>query len=853
MTVSLFKPFALLCLAAGLLLGPPAHAQVAAGGPDEKPAFNLLLTQWNQVVNKVQEESTRPDLQPTQVQDLRDQLFAVKGEVEAARAEAEKPLQDLKVQLDALGPPPAEGEPAEAPEIAAKRESLNEQAAAFAGRIQEAELTIARINDLDSELSTLAREEKIRKLLVLFPFPLGPQTIGVAVPEFFGHMAALARAPGEWRRELSPEQQKDFVLVRLLVFVGLAIAIGWLVRYFLLRKFGRDPAIEEPSYARRLGGAVVEGVANGAVPALFFGAILYRVIDQRYLAPGLFGDIVIGLSAAMIFFFVTRAFVRAALAPDLPAWRLEDIPPGRARQIRRLVMTLAAVFAIDLFLIISATSLAVSLELESVLQLIFTVLDAGIVILLMRPRFWAREAGAEEAEEEDDKPISAGVRRFWRGLRVVVVLVAAASLVAALVGYSDLASYLINNLVVSALIVAGLYLLRGLLREMIGGSLRSDFVQARLGVRHRSRESIKFWSRAFLDLLILCAAVVLILPGWGIPFRDVLRTTREFLDGFTIGNVTLSPMDVVVAIIIFAVALVVTRMVQRLLSDQVLPQTSLDSGVRNSITSGVGYVGVVIAAALGISTLGLDLSNLALVAGALSVGIGFGLQTVVNNFVSGLILLVERPVKVGDWVIVGGHEGYIKRINVRATELETFQRASVIIPNSELVSTSVMNWTHKNKLGRVEIPIGVAYGSDVDLVMKVLDDCLRADSRVLKWPEPYVIFRGFGDSSLDFEARGYIGDVEYVLRISSDMRVAINRAFQEHNIEIPFPQRDLHLKDIDRLATAIEGRNGAAAERAEAPEPEAEEPAPAPRRRRAGRPMLSEIGTDGTGSGDGET
>ncbi len=849
------KSIALFCLAAGLLLALPAHAQVAGGGPDEQPAFNLLLTQWTQVINKVADEADRPNLPPAQVRELRDRLFAVKGEVEAARGEAEKPLQDLKVQLDALGAAPAEGEPPEAPDIAAKRQSLNEQAALFAGRIQEAELTIARIDDLDSELSTLAREEKIRKLLELFPFPLSPGTVGIAVPELFGHMTDWARAPADWWRNLTPEDQATLPFARFAAFVAVAIVVGWLVRRFLLRRFGRDPAIEDPSYARRLAGAVVEGVANGAIPALVFGAVLYRTLDNKSLVTGLFSDMVIGFSSAMIFFFVSRAFVRAALAPDLPAWSLEDIPPEKSRQIRRLVMTLAAVFAIDLFLIVSSRSLAVSLELESVMQLVFTILEAGIVILLMRPRFWAIDTKAEQSEDESARKVSAGVRRFWRGLRVVVVLVATASLVAALIGYADLAAYLINNLVASALIVAGLYLSRGLLREMIGGSLRSDFVQSRLGVRHRSRESIKFWSRGFLDLLILCAAVVLILPGWGIPFRDVLRAVREFLDGFTIGNVTLSPMDVVVAIIIFAVALIVTRMIQRLLSDQVLPQTNLDSGVRNSITSGIGYVGVVIAAALGISTLGLDLSNLALVAGALSVGIGFGLQTVVNNFVSGLILLVERPVKVGDWVIVGGHEGYIKRINVRATELETFQRASVIIPNSELVSTSVMNWTHKNKLGRVEIPVGVAYGSDIDLVMKILDDCLRADSRILKWPEPYVIFRGFGDSSLDFEARGYIGDVEYVIRISSDMRVAIYRAFKEHDIEIPFPQRDLHLKDIDRLATAIEGRNGAAPPEKAEPEPEAEEPAPipAPRRRRAGQSALSEIGTEGTGSPDGES
>jgi small-conductance mechanosensitive channel len=196
--------------------------------------------------------------------------------------------------------------------------------------------------------------------------------------------------------------------------------------------------------------------------------------------------------------------------------------------------------------------------------------------------------------------------------------------------------------------------------------------------------------------------------------------------------------------------------------------------------------------------MGLDLSNLALIAGALSVGIGFGLQNVVNNFVSGLILLVERPIKVGDWVLVGGHEGFVKQIKVRATEIETFQRASVIIPNSEFISNAVTNLTHKDSFGRVDVSIGVAYGSDVNQVMEVLKKCLRENSSILEFPEPFVLFQGFGDSSLDFETRAYIPEVSRIFRVSSEVRVAIYTALAEAGIEIPFPQRDVHIKSLPK-------------------------------------------------------
>jgi small-conductance mechanosensitive channel len=172
---------------------------------------------------------------------------------------------------------------------------------------------------------------------------------------------------------------------------------------------------------------------------------------------------------------------------------------------------------------------------------------------------------------------------------------------------------------------------------------------------------------------------------------------------------------------------------------------------------------------------------------------------VVNNFVSGLILLIERPIKVGDWIAVGAHEGYVRRINVRATEIETFRRAAVIVPNSELISGAVTNWTHKDRYGRVELPVGVAYGSDVAQVMDILQRCLDENEAILRHPEAYVLFTGFGDSSLDFEARGHIANVEYRVSVQSDLRIAIYQAFEAAGIEIPFPQRDLHIKSVENL------------------------------------------------------
>ena len=283
------------------------------------------------------------------------------------------------------------------------------------------------------------------------------------------------------------------------------------------------------------------------------------------------------------------------------------------------------------------------------------------------------------------------------------------------------------------------------------------------------------------------------MPIWGVPPDDLIRWILQALSGFQVGNIRISILDIFLAVAVFFLVMAGARFLQRQLFERFFERVNLPSGIRHSLNAGFGYAGVIVAALLSISVTGIDLSNLALVASALSVGIGFGLQNVVNNFVSGLILLVERPIKVGDWVRVGNDEGIVKKIQFRATELETWQRASVIIPNAEIISTSVTNLTHRDQYGRVEVGVGVAYGSDVEKVREILLDVAKKNEQVSDYPAPGVVFRDFGSSSLDFELRCFTPNVMSRLGVASELRFEIERRLREEGIEIPFPQRVVHL------------------------------------------------------------
>ncbi len=258
-----------------------------------------------------------------------------------------------------------------------------------------------------------------------------------------------------------------------------------------------------------------------------------------------------------------------------------------------------------------------------------------------------------------------------------------------------------------------------------------------------------------------------------------------------LGGISISLLGIFTGILLFAGGYLVTRWIQRWLDSNVMARSHVDLGVRNSVKTGIGYLGVAVAAIIGVSAAGIDLSNLALVASALSVGIGFGLQNIVSNFVSGLILLVERPFKVGDHVVSGAAEGIVTRISVRATEIETFRKQSIIVPNSELINAAVGNWTHRNKVGRSEIPVSVSYDADPQKVMDILLELVREAPFVLRNPEPHVEFLRFGTYSLDFELRFMLADMGEGLKVRNDLRIDILRRFKEEGIEIPLPQSDV--------------------------------------------------------------
>ncbi|MEX0644204.1 MAG: mechanosensitive ion channel domain-containing protein, partial [Parvularculaceae bacterium] len=415
---------------------------------------------------------------------------------------------------------------------------------------------------------------------------------------------------------------------------------------------------------------------------------------------------------------------------------------------------------------------------------------------------------------------------LWSLMRGAGRAVAGLTVLAPFAGYIDLADFVTSRIYYLSLVLAIAWFARALARQAAGWTA----ARLRGAQEGQTKEEAStfdlFWVNAAIDAVFALALIpaLLILAGYHFAFvRDFI--SQAFF-GFQIGGVQVPSLArILTAIAVFVGILALTRLVQRGLQRGPFAHSRVDPGVQNSLSTLAGYAGLIIASLLGVTALGFNLANLALIAGALSVGIGFGLQSTVNNFVSGLILLFERPIKVGDWVVTASGEGTVKRISVRSTEIETFDRASIIVPNSEMVSQTVTNWTHKNKIGRIAVRVGVSYAADPEQVREVLLKCARDHPLVVRYPEPFVVWKDFGASSLEFEIRCFLRDIGEGLGVRSDLRFAIFKAFKAAGIDMPFPQQDVYIKstadgEIEKKPTPKKSTPDAAAPAPPLNEPE---------------------------------
>ncbi|OAN71324.1 hypothetical protein A8B78_20010 [Jannaschia sp. EhC01] len=761
-----------LALAPLAAMPVPGHAQTTAAA--EQPDYDA----WERAAASTEALIEGGRASTSLLTARRGDLVEWRARFLAEDARNDERIATIQSQIDALGAAPAEGE-TEPETIASRRTALNEALRAAQAPSLQANEAFNRANGLVSEIDAIVAERQTQELLELEPTPANPVNWARA-------LAALVDLAGEQRVETNARLQDPEVRAEIVdnapVILGLLlIGIALILRGRpLVARIG-DRFLDADHRRGRVALGFLVSLGQFLLPVigcvLLVGAIDvsgFLTEDGQMLADATLGLI---LSTYAALWLAGRLFPKHEERAALFEAGLSLRGP-----VRR-TMVFIGVF----------TGLANVMEVVAALDIVppdargVLVLPVYVGLAWMYWRFASlMQRIRGEVSEGEVSSFSLGVVNI---LGRTLSLVAVVGPILSLIGYLNAAEALMVPTAITLFALGVLQVLQAVVRDLYAVIFRAT--------PEAASEALL---PVLVNFLLFLVAAPLVALAWGVRAERLGELYTRVIEGFTVGDTRITPGVVLAVILVFAAGLLATRLLQGALKSTVLPRTKLDVGARNAVTAGVGYVGIALACVIAVTSAGIDLTALGFVVGALSVGIGFGLQNVVSNFVSGIILLIERPISEGDWIEVAGNMGIVKDISVRSTTIETFDKTDVIVPNADFISGTVTNWTRGNTVGRVMLTVGVAYGTDTRRVADILMEVAKSHDDVVTFPEPGVDFMGFGADSLDFRVRVILRDINLFGNVRTELNHRIAEALAREGIEIPFAQRDIWLRNPEALS-----------------------------------------------------
>lgn len=740
------------------------------------------LQDFRNELSRLSDQIRRPALTEKELVETRAELEKLRSSAAERSMKLTAPLAELNQQLASLGNAPPQGAAEEAgaakqrAELTASRDKLQSLKSQFDVVSVEAEQNAGRV-------SVLQREQFFERVFDRNRSILNPSLwydTGVGLGVLWAGLSLLLR---NWWADVSATGDPVGLLlvpIFAVLFTGGYILIRrWLGR-FTLRYANRTHSNDNMGRLWRIVRALITAAA---ALAILFVPIRLSLDASGYLTPRVFmvWQAVVYPVVITIFYYV---LARRVAEPSDPDWRVIDLDDGASSRFSILVGLIAFVATFNTQLGHLAEGLFLPLNYtvgQSALAALSLLTLMSLIVYTVR--------------NQGGLPNPAGRRIYFQWaakLTPFIWLFIVLGFAALFTGYLALANYIAHQMVRTAMVVGVLFVLYHLFDATITASFDpqsgfGSFLRRLTGLGERAIERLGLVVRTAADLVLILAGIPALVLLWTITWVDFGGLFNTLAIGVQIGDIKLSPGIILMVLAILAVGIIVTKLFNRWLDRRILSDTRINRGVQDSILKGSTYAGYIIVAAVALTAAGLDFSNIALIAGALGLGIGLGLQSIVNNFVSGLIILAERPVRVGDWVSLPSGEGVVRRINVRSTEIETFDSCSIILPNSALVSEPLRNWTHKDNMGRFTVAVSVEYGCDAEAVRKLLLHAARENAKVLTHPEPVVLLVRFGPNGLDFELRAFVADIFEGTGVASDIRFHLLDLLREKGITIAHP------------------------------------------------------------------
>ncbi|MEC5212267.1 potassium efflux system protein [Polaromonas sp. CG_9.5] len=772
-------------LLAGLFLLVMVGAQAQPESID--PSLDAARAQ----IDSAQKVLDNPPKDVSSLPALRVLVLNAGAQADVAAAALEPQLASVQARLDELGPLAAGQK--EVADVAALRAELNKARAVLDAQLKRAKLLAVESDQTAGKITALRRSE--------FQARLGERTASILSSLFWTDLQL--ELPGDLLRA---NQRLEALRIAALasgvpVWSGVALTLlllgglrWWGDRLLMRLATTRVP----PGRLRRSLHAWTLALLPAATAGL--GAeVLYQGLVWTKPLPDSLDTLLGGLVGVICFGGYVAGLGHALLLPRRPSWRLLPLPDVLALKLRWMPAVLALLTVLT-WTVTQLTShinasLASTVALDCIVALV-TGLALGLGLL--QTDYVRRQA--LRAPEPAGWPTSPLWLTAVVGLGWLAVVI---SLVALLLGYVAFGRFMVQQMVWIVVVLGTAYLLAVLIDDGFMTLLcpkagapaaidAIDAIDAAVGsvpgqpasTLFRIRQQAAVLLSGVGRLLVVLFTLMLLLAPFGEGPMELIQRADQLHQGISIGEFQIRPMAVLQSLLVMVLSLAGIRMIKRWLTDQLLPTTSMDTGMQLSVATLFGYTGNVLAVSMGMAAVGIGLERIAWVASALSVGIGFGLQAVVQNFVSGLILLAERPVKVGDWVSLGGIEGDIRRINVRATEIQMSDRSTVIVPNSEFITKTVRNVTHANPMGLVQIKLPMPLSTDPDQVRSLMLEAFWAHEDVLDNPAPNVQLDGIDSNGMLFNATGYVATPRMAYGVRSALLFDVLKRLREADISM---------------------------------------------------------------------
>ncbi len=761
---------------------PASSASAAQPALTPVQTLTQLRSELDNIKSSV--DAKKPD---TPLNDLRTSALAVQQTAEQLAASLAPQDASLQTRLDVLGPAPAKGAPPESSELSAQRRQLTKAKNELDGQIKQANSLSTEATQLAAHVSDMRRDQFQASLASRTATPFSGAFWADPAQAFPDDLARAKLLKSNVADAVStawqPPNRTPFILC-LIFAVLLMTVVRWLIERTLVHLTTSSmPA----GRLRRSALAVTIALAYTLTVGLA-AHFAYEALNWNDTLSDDLADLGQKLARLVTFAAFLTGLGRAILSTQRPSWRLPSLSDDAAQRLRLFPWLLgAAAFLLGLLeSVISAIglSLPATVATRGFVATLIAVLFADALIRLGKSRRIMLASG----EEPSQRPV-------WVGLIVAAAFVSVGlTLLGVASGYIAFAFFMARQMLWVGVILTALYLVMHLVDDIFDTIFApkgrtGKRLQASFGMPARALEQIGTVLSGITRAILLLMSIAFVLAPFGAgPSELADRVGALLSSGGSLGELKIVPGNIFAALLVFGTGWVVLRIVKRWLSEQLLPKTSFDLGMQNSVLTLIGYVGGVLIFVLTLVELKVNLTSITWMASALSVGIGFGLQAIVQNFISGLILLAERPVKVGDWVSIGGVEGDIRRINVRATEIQMGDRSTMIVPNSQFITQNVRNVTLANAQGRVHITLPMPLDTDAGRAREIILDVLNAHASTLATPAPVVRLDNLDAGTMTFDCTAYVNSPRDVSAVKSDLLFETLERLRDAKLPMTSPQ-----------------------------------------------------------------